>query len=70
MILLKILIKILLRVLRRINYISTYTCNTIKKKAAKPPAERSEANKIPSEASLTRFTLARKGLMDFLVWCW
>ena len=45
MILLKILIKILLRFLRRIKYISTYTCNTIKKMAAKPPTERSEANK-------------------------
>ena len=29
-----------------------YTCNTIKKTAAKPPTERSEANKVTSEASL------------------
>ena len=42
MILLKISIKILLRVLRRIKYISTYTYNTIKKMAAKLPAELSE----------------------------
>ena len=27
-------------------YISTFTCNTIKKTAAKPPTERSEANKV------------------------
>ena len=32
--------------LRIIKYISTYTCNTTKKTAAKPPAERSEANKV------------------------
>ena len=55
MILQKILIKILLRVLRRIKYISTYTCNTIEKTAAKPPTERSEANKIPNEARLIKY---------------
>ena len=54
-ILLKILIKILLRVLRRIKYISTYTCNTIKKMAAKPPVEQSEANKVPSKARLIKY---------------
>ena len=40
---------------RLIRYISTYTCNTIKKTAAKPPAERSEANKVPSEARLIKY---------------
>ena len=40
---------------RLIKYISTYTCNTIKKTAAKPPAERSEANKVPSEARLIKY---------------
>ena len=40
---------------RLIKCISTYTCNTIKKMAAKPPNERSEANKVASEARLMKF---------------
>ena len=36
---------------RLIKYISTYTCKTIKSTAAKPPIERSEANKVTSEIS-------------------
>ena len=40
---------------RLIKYISTYTCNTIKKTGAKPPAERSEANKVPTEAKLIKY---------------
>ena len=38
-----------------IKYISTYTCNTIKKTTAKPPAERSGANKVPCEARLINY---------------
>ena len=38
-------------------YTYSYTCNTIKKTAAKPPAERSAANKVLSEARLIKYYL-------------
>ena len=40
---------------RLIKYISAYICNIIKKTAVKPPTERSEVNKVPSEARLIKY---------------